>query len=732
MSRESPSFTPETTNKVVAEQELSEKPERSLLNRLAEKFKRQKALTVAFGLSAILHGGALGATKGKEIVEFFSDQYTTVERKMRRIKFIPDAGVLAGFPDAGLAEPLKEKYKEKEKIDFGEFFLDAEYAKGGISKEEIMTAGNDIKQLRQKYREMDVKIKDPERKLRVIHEILQEKGDYKIDSSFLSDLLNKKKCADKNKRCGNCEARLKYSLSVIQGVYPDTQFKMQILRGSSIADDLHVVLLANIDGEWYSLEDTPKKINDSDLDGSVVTGVDVFIRNYLGDKVEGRMVAEKESKGNTPQPKIKVKTNTFFNLLPPGMMPTKVYSNQPSPSYAAAGAKISFEAAQENIKREMVKEEEDLKVHIIDEAEWEKSQKERIKDKSKEVKEKTQELVFKPSPKNVLNAKLTGEFQTTQWDFQTKEFTEWNAARINVVDYLHKHLRDSFKSGSFNKTKSVIISIRDLFDILINTDLSKKLSFDKDAYRIFDLIDKMEKEDVGERYMDLAQEIARIMGNWTDMISVGDRYSTRPSKTDLQPLRDVPLNKLEVVNEYTTFDLADLGTGIKTIQDIILRGKIKNLGLLNMAPDELRLVSVELKYYYNGQDANYSLENFDFLRGKKIKKLHVSAKKIGNLNALKQMNIEELHLTTFDDDGIEDIDVVPTLSLKELHLSFYGHVTSVERLRNIKADTVVLFIYSFPDILDLSPLKELIDSRRIKFILPGYEIDYKNYTVRHR
>ncbi|MFA5062221.1 MAG: hypothetical protein WC526_03690 [Patescibacteria group bacterium] len=722
MTPETPQFTPENEFRSKKPQiESPDKPTKGLMARLAEKFKRQKALTVALGLSTLLHGGIVGYTKRGEIGDFLADKYTVVKRTMKRVNFLPDAGVLLGAPDAGLVEPLKEKYKDKEKIDYGVFFLDAEYAKGGLGKEEVMTAGNYIKQLREKYKVMDSKTKSPDHKLRVIHDILQEKGDYKADSSFLSDLLNKKNCKNNN-RCGNCEARLKYTLSLVQGVYPGTEFKMQILKGDPQTNELHIVLLAKIDGQWYSLEDTPKKIKDSDLDGSVVVGVDAFVKNYLGDKVEGRMIVSKERKNKPSKPQIQVKTNTIFNLLPPGMMPTKVYSNRPSPAYITA-VKTTFGGAQENVKPQELPTDRDLEVHVISAEDWEKHQKELNKDKSKERKEKQEGSVYKPSPEDVLDAKLTGEFRIYEFDFKTREFKEWSDLFNEVRNVLNKNWGDAINSeGASLKDKGLQIKIvSNLLSSMMESNLVKNYRKAAALDQAMELTYFWEKEDDHLQCVKIIRELLIVLERLNDDLEkIG--YN-QPSKIDLQPLKDVPLKRLDVYNRNASFDLADLGTGIKNFQDVTLRGKIRNLSRLKEAPNDLHYVSITLE--------NDRLEDLDFLAGKKIERLNIFAKEISNLDSLKKMDIGELSLS-LDFANTNIIKIVKDLPLKRLAINFKG-ITSLESFRGVqlKAESTRLILWKVPEGMDLSPLKHLIESKKLSLRCLDCEIDYENYRIVH-
>ncbi len=194
---------------------------------------------------------------------------------------------------AGFVEQLRESREMRE--DLGMFFLKSEYYDGGINEQGLEAAGKKLEEIIEDFRQMAENDKNI---YRVLHELIQEQGAYKGNSSYLSRLLLGRK--------GNCEARAKLIISITNKVYPDLPVKLQLYRD-------HIRALVQISGQWYSMEKpTLEPVTEEDLKNTVLADSSFFVQSYLGEEAS---VEEVEVTGNPNPPKTLVTDTPFTNLI---------------------------------------------------------------------------------------------------------------------------------------------------------------------------------------------------------------------------------------------------------------------------------------------------------------------------------------------------------------------------------------------------------------------------------
>lgn len=262
------------------------------------KRERSKTLTALF-LALAIHGGA-GYAGSSKIRSDVNDAGSAVSRFFRNsYEKIFGAKQEAGY---------KAELRKVRKVDEGAFFMKSE-SFHGISEAETKSALVRLKNIREKNFPQEKEKDDP---LRRLFELSKEKGRYVPDSTFLSDLLNK--------GVGNCEARVKFDISTIPQLFPSLPHKLQWFTASKERPSGHVRSIVRVEGEWYELE-TFQALSANELDGTVITSTDEFVRMYTGTKSSGRLI---EGGKKVPPPDHVKPTDTFFKPSFPEK-PTKAY-----------------------------------------------------------------------------------------------------------------------------------------------------------------------------------------------------------------------------------------------------------------------------------------------------------------------------------------------------------------------------------------------------------------------
>jgi len=238
-------------------------------------------------LSALLHTGIFAYPFRSEI----SAEFKNVRNRITNIF----KGLTRTSGKSEYIGRLKESREKQE--DDGIFYLKSEYFAGGIDANELKEAERKLTEIIEYFRKLAAKEKNI---FRVLHELIQEQAAYKGKSSYLSRLLLSRK--------GNCEARAKLIVSVINKIYPDLPVQLQFYRD-------HVRALVQINGKWYAMEKpTLTPINEDDLKNTVLAEPSIFIKSYLGEKVSYKEV---ELTDNPKPPKDHQTDTPFKNPIDP-------------------------------------------------------------------------------------------------------------------------------------------------------------------------------------------------------------------------------------------------------------------------------------------------------------------------------------------------------------------------------------------------------------------------------
>ncbi|KKU11688.1 MAG: hypothetical protein UX17_C0071G0006 [Parcubacteria group bacterium GW2011_GWC2_45_7] len=299
------------------------------MTRLSERWGN---LPRAIALATALHGGAAASLYHEEIHDRVAESVQKTERKLRLFynEMVKKFGEEIGKTRLG------------DKVDDpGVFYLLAELERGGISKTEMQSALTQLTAIRKKYksRAESAKEEDGEKILRLIHDILQERGSYLRGSSFMADLLNNKEA--------NCEAMTKYVLSIVPSVFPELPIFLQyaIVNGT-----YHIRPIIQVRGAWYALEHTTIPLNNKDLDGTVMMSANSFIKDFLGDPPQARLI-----RGNTPDPSAKLPVNKYatdslfsFANIPE---PTRVLGDDGPVPRKVRDVPTTFEDAQTHLQQ---------------------------------------------------------------------------------------------------------------------------------------------------------------------------------------------------------------------------------------------------------------------------------------------------------------------------------------------------------------------------------------------
>ncbi|HEU0050676.1 MAG TPA: hypothetical protein VFQ60_01315 [Patescibacteria group bacterium] len=337
--------------------EAPKKKKKTLLNRLAGG---KRALALAAGL----HAAAGAALYHKELGRGMAD----VERTVRKLFFGKNETEFKKSLDV-----LENKIKEGKEVDYADFYLPADHWSGGLSKKEIEDEKRDIEERRARFHAL---AKTESNRLKVIHEILQEKGRYVSGRALVSDIFNKGE--------GNCDGRIGYGLIMIHDVYPDIPLKIQVLNQNN---ERHERLIGRLEGVWYALETTPIPLKESDLEGTVLIDVVDILKTYQGKPVFGQSFSA--TGGGMPVAVKQISSNSYLGLK---------LERPPTKNFIVDEDKwerpMSFEQAQAAQKNW-------IQVSI--------GTKKESKKEKKEEQEKKEELVIRPSPTAILNARITGE-----------------------------------------------------------------------------------------------------------------------------------------------------------------------------------------------------------------------------------------------------------------------------------------------------------------------------------
>lgn len=172
---------------------------------------------------------------------------------------------------ADLRESIRSRAESGQEINLAQFYLESEMLEGLIDPEAYQAALSAFKKEVEHYQKEKGSMTDP--KL-IIARMVEDQGEYRGDSSLLSNLLLKKQ--------GNCEAREKRLSSLIQEVFPDLKIASQTVK---IDGTIHTRALVQIDDAWLNTENigrNPVPLSSDDFLGTVTYHTEDRARHYAG------------------------------------------------------------------------------------------------------------------------------------------------------------------------------------------------------------------------------------------------------------------------------------------------------------------------------------------------------------------------------------------------------------------------------------------------------------------
>lgn len=270
--------------------------------------------------SIFLHGSlTLSAIDGKterwhEMTDNISSSISSVERFAERKlhELFHDKDTYSNYEAAvnGQKTDVKEdfatprdfivdKYKtileSRETLDIGRFFLDAEWASGGVNEKEIADAYKKLVTTRDQIKEKNLEGMEL---LQEIAKAFKQDKHYQEQSSFVADFFNQGSY--------NCETAVKIAISLTPERSQGYNMALQ-LYGE------HIRLLYRVDQEWYVFDQgNIAAIKPSELNNTLIMPYDAFVKQYLGLPFEKRLIA----RDKVVPPKSNPSTNSFYNLAP--------------------------------------------------------------------------------------------------------------------------------------------------------------------------------------------------------------------------------------------------------------------------------------------------------------------------------------------------------------------------------------------------------------------------------
>jgi|GEM_PF-4173241 len=195
---------------------------------------------------------------------------------------------------------LKGALENGEHIDGGEFVLLQEYMAGSIDDLRMREALKRLHDIEAEIRS-DANLAN---EIATLKKIVAAQGEYSGDNSYLSTLLLDKK--------GNCKARARFTAALIDRLYPAMEIRYQVVKVDRV---MHIRTMAQVDGQWYNMEELERPMTVGDVMGSVIYKKEDPIKSYVGEKSVGTYVS----------PAIKINSPTKLSV-------SDDYENIPLPS----------------------------------------------------------------------------------------------------------------------------------------------------------------------------------------------------------------------------------------------------------------------------------------------------------------------------------------------------------------------------------------------------------------
>jgi len=228
-----------------------------------KKFTPRDRVTAALYLSAILHLPLI--VQSRQVLDLWEQRGIVAKVLVAKAKSLVtrDFNALQDFKGG-----LREKLEDGERIDLAEFHLTSSYLEGYIDEDTKEASEDILDDLVAKHRALAAKLSP----FANINRMISEMGEYSPARSLLSSPLDDE--------LGNCQAREKFMLSLVQRVYPELPIQSQIVK---INGGRHIRGLVRLGDNWYTMEKPGlQKLQTSDFERTVLLDENDVIESYAG------------------------------------------------------------------------------------------------------------------------------------------------------------------------------------------------------------------------------------------------------------------------------------------------------------------------------------------------------------------------------------------------------------------------------------------------------------------
>jgi|GEM_PF-6024710 len=309
---------------------------------VAEDSSSNRRLIKGLTFALALHFPLLLNTKCDEIWEERENITYVTKENVKSVLFI------RGAEKGKYVDKLKEDLKQGAAVDLAVFYLKTEHLDGRIDEDQMKKAIDNFSAIEAQIR-AEMKDEDIVASLRAI---VNGQGDYKEDHSYLSSILMHKR--------GNCQAREKYSASLIQRLYPNSKIAYQTVK---IRGVMHRRTLFKIGEKWHNMERPELPLSEEDLSGTVLNEQYDYVRHYAGEKDLGLFIAPALKLKSQTKPGI---TDDFLKLpLPPTISDNDIKDVDFSVTSKHENSMVEFEVLTADNPAEMVADNRRLTQTIL-------------------------------------------------------------------------------------------------------------------------------------------------------------------------------------------------------------------------------------------------------------------------------------------------------------------------------------------------------------------------------
>lgn len=619
----------------------------------------------ALVLSLSLHAGIFaGAEYNQEVITKVKNAGYATYTLARTTRYKVNS-VWRSFTEPKNLLPSRNRNRmEAYQQDLMKFFLESEFEQGGLDKEGLKKARGKAEQLIDKLNELKAQNKDP---LEVVQEMIKAQGGYLKRSAYVSNILLLRK--------GNCSARIKFMLALMQKIYPE--FKTKIQKHGD-----HVRALAEINDKWYILEKPkPTLLTSQDLERTALLPPETHVKSYFSQTTkaqvftEGKMVTGPGG-AITDEP-IQLKTDIKTKL--------KDYATQESPEEIPEETPETIASARQAQERERFSQQQrqrqryrtflnrgGYKSKAILQVELIKSKKENIKEKTDPNRE------FKITAEMVVRAKISGEIDLSGKN--VKDLSPLRGLNLNYVNLDDTQVTDLSPLRGMKLTSLSIVNtpVTDLsplegmvFKIFRTNDRARDLKHLKKT------IDTLNSPPVRKIFSPFGIAAKATKGEMAKEYAETDRWLQEMN----QKIGKLCSNRKGVIPprgykvDCKNYKLAELPEFVITpemIEKARKSGKIdlSNKNVKDLSPLKgLALKEVNLK--------NTAVSNLSPLRGMPIKMLDISGTNVRTFDDVKGM---PLLIIAFENTRISDIKPLEGMPLNAIAISKY--VTDLRPLKS--------------------------------------------------